>query len=85
MNFYLDLDGTLIDSTKRHGILLNDILLKNNIETVDEDELHFYKSSGYSTLSYLITIKKVDENIANKIVEEWTTKIESEDYLKYHS
>lgn len=83
MNYYLDLDGTLIDSTKRHGVLLNDILNKKNIKIVDENELFHYKASGYSTYTYLTKIKKVNENIANEIVKEWQKKIEKEQYLEY--
>ena len=76
-----DLDGTLLDSRQRHVILLNDILNKYKINLQLSDYL-IDKRNGINTFNYLIK-KNIDQNIAKKIKNEWCSKIESLEYLKY--
>ena len=77
----VDLDGTIIDSSKRHLYVLNDALkeLKQSINTDDYLE---YKRNGNSTFFYLLN-KGFDETLAKTITSRWTELIENENYLKY--
>lgn len=76
-----DLDGTLIDSRKRHEIVMQDILNERNI-LISADDLIKYKVDGHNNLEWLKQ-KGLDENLARDINNEWISKIESSYYLKY--
>lgn len=76
-----DLDGTLLDSRKRHIIVLNDILKKYNI-LLDTSDLIKFKRNGKNNYQYLIS-KGINEEIAKKIQNEWILHIEDENYLNF--
>jgi phosphoglycolate phosphatase-like HAD superfamily hydrolase len=75
----LDFDGTLLDSRKRHKIVLNDTLKKNNI-SLDTSDLISFKAFGKSTKEYLIH-KNISNNLVRKIIGEWIFNIELDRYL----
>lgn len=81
---FLDLDGTLLNSKKRHEIVLRDILLRRQLDTDISDYLE-YKADGENTKSYLKSKKQLDERIAVDIAEEWTKNIELDSYLCFDS
>lgn len=75
-----DLDGTLLDSRKRHQIVMDDVLAKFHL-TLDAEKLVEYKSDGFNNVSWLIK-NGIDSALAYKIQTEWISKIEQDDYLK---
>lgn len=75
-----DWDGTLLDSRKRHSLVLNDILKKLNIE-LDTSDLIDFKRNGYNNILYLQS-KGISQKLAKKIQQEWIAHIEDEQYLK---
>lgn len=75
-----DFDGTLLDSRKRHQVVLDDILKKYKIK-VDTSGLVEFKRSGKNNVDFLIS-KGVDEKIAKDIQKEWISKIENVEYLE---
>lgn len=83
MTYIFDIDGTLVDSKKRHSILLKRLLdnLTNKKLVLNEEEYLGYKASGRSTKDYLHEVLGYDEAIARKIAEEWTSKIEDRELL----
>ena len=58
MTYIFDLDGTLIDSTKRHWLLMMHILRQYNVSVNDGFGLDFitYKSYGNSGYDYLTNV-----------------------------
>jgi len=78
MIFVLDLDGTLIDSSKRHGALLKSLLDKRNIKYPQgvESEYLEYKRNGNNTTHYLTEVLRLEDSESNKIVREWVEHIE---------
>lgn len=77
----LDLDGTIINSTKRHGELLFNVIksIDNNFDKSELDDYLAYKRNGYSTRQYLSY--KGCNNIEH-INSKWIDNIESPAYLK---
>lgn len=75
-----DLDGTLLDSRKRHKIVLDDILKKYNIE-LDTSDLIEFKRNGKNNVNFLIS-KGLNEAKAKEIQQKWIENIENEEYLK---
>ena len=55
MRYFFDLDGTLIDSSQRHTLVLSSVLAESNFSFPVERLQNFisYKSHGFSTLDYL--------------------------------
>lgn len=81
MIFVLDLDGTIIDSTKRHWYLLRELLVKNNIQipiNIEKDYIEF-KRQGNSTKDYLRKIG-ISTEIANLISKKWVENIENVEF-----
>lgn len=76
-----DFDGTLLDSRKRHEVLMQDILDSRNISIVVEGLVSF-KADGYNNLAWL-KHKGIDGALAVDINNEWISKIETTEYLKY--
>lgn len=73
----LDLDGTIIDSTKRHWYLLKKIMIEMNINLplhIDTEYVE-YKRNGKSTHDYLKSIG-ISENVSKDISKRWTENIE---------
>ena len=75
-----DFDGTLLDSRKRHGAVLNDILKQYDV-CLETSDLIEYKREGKNNVSYLIS-KGIDENLAKEIQIKWIDNIEKENYLE---
>lgn len=87
MNIGLDFDGTLLDSTLRHQIVLFYIVNRffhgaHDVKFSDFDDFVCFKSIGRTTKDYLIT-----KNIhpAEQIAALWVRHIECEEYLAFDS
>jgi len=81
-NVVLDLDGTLLDSRRRHVIVLSDCVNEiNYIKSTynDFDDFVSYKSEGNTGLSYLQN-KGIPN--AKEIFALWIEKIEEKKYLE---
>lgn len=74
-----DFDGTLLDSRKRHQVVLDDILKDFSIY-LDTSDLIDFKRNNKNNIDYLIS-KEIDENLAKKIQTRWVENIEKEEYL----
>lgn len=77
----LDFDGTLLDSRKRHMVVMDDILLKYGI-AVETSNLIDFKRNGKNNVDFLVA-NGVDYNTATNIQREWILNIEKEEYLAY--
>ena len=75
-----DLDGTLLDSRKRHRVLLDKLLSDEGIE-IDTSDLLRFKRNGKNNYDYLIS-KGIDKVLAEKIQASWISNIENKEYLK---
>lgn len=74
-----DLDGTLLDSAKRHEIVMADVL-KNYMIDLDTTTLVSFKSEGKNNIDWLLD-KGIDKVLANRINNDWILKIEDMEYL----
>lgn len=74
-----DLDGTILDSRKRHIVLLKDIMNQMKVSINIEDYLS-YKRQGFSTKEYLL-LKGLSKSVADKINRIWIDHIEDLSYL----
>lgn len=85
MILIFDLDGTLINSKKRHSLLMRRILESNGIivPTDFEDSYMDFKDSGNNNKKYLTTILNLPLDLASKICTEWVNEIESDEMIKY--
>lgn len=90
MIYVLDLDGTLIDSSERHGRLMQEILSEAVPKSVSEkasgrhfDPVEFmrYKADGNSGLRYLTDCLGLTEDAAGRIMSLWLRQIEEERWL----
>lgn len=75
-----DLDGTLLDSRRRHSLVMNDVLHSFGLH-IDTTDLVKFKSTGKNNIDFLIKngIEKYD---AENIQKKWIEKIEDECYLE---
>jgi len=86
MIVFCDLDGTLIDSSERHIVLL-DFLLKEHSHKSGMPELWSlddylpFKAAGQNTTSYLLK-HGVPVSLAEEIAFAWRNHIEDADYLE---
>lgn len=82
MIVFCDLDGTLIDSSRRHTLLLNTILreIYRGMPFDTADYLSM-KADGMNTKAYL-TAKGLPEADAGAIAAKWVRHIEDNEYLK---
>lgn len=82
MIFVLDLDGTLIDSSRRHYVLMEK-LINEYCPECDFNSADFmaYKGLGNSGKDYLTKVLKLDKDIADSIMKKWGESIESEEYV----
>lgn len=78
---FLDLDGTLIDSSSRHLLVLKDVCRNHEVCLQKEDSYLIYKSIGNNTFRYLTDIEHVDSDLAREISADWIRQIEDEKYL----
>lgn len=74
-----DLDGTLLDSRKRHQVVMDYVLSERNI-SLDTSDLVSYKSAGENNLSWL-QHKGVEKGLAREINDRWIELIEQEKFL----
>lgn len=83
MTAYFDLDGTLIDSSARHGVLLKKILVDrlNGYDKMLVGQYMEYKRAGNGTYEFLINILKLDKEDALEICNDWRRDIEKDQYL----
>ena len=85
MIYVFDLDGTLIDSELRHGVLIKRILGNAGIPT-DGDFLNKYlekKRMGKNSKMILLEEFIIDEEAADTLVGEWIEGIENDEMLLY--
>lgn len=85
MTYVFDLDGTLIDSRKRHWMLMVDTLRKHGIR-VGADFAYSYmkfKADGHNGKRYLTDVLNIEESVANDIQNEWILHIEDEVWLQF--
>ncbi len=78
--FVMDLDGTLIDSRKRHAIVMQEVL-SHTKRSLNAEEYMNYKAEGNSGLKYLTEILGIDMPDAREIQQEWMARIEFSGYL----
>lgn len=81
----LDLDGTLIDSTKRHWVLMQRLLQRYFPAIAgqfDPAVYMQYKADGHSGKQYLTDILHLEKTKAREIQKEWQEQIEEEEYLE---
>jgi phosphoglycolate phosphatase-like HAD superfamily hydrolase len=78
-----DLDGTLLDSRKRHEIVLVDVIkmIYGERFRIDIRDYMSYKTNGYSTEQYLILRHGLDVMESKKISGLWKELIETAPYL----
>ena len=76
-----DLDGTLLDSRKRHAIVMNRALLEFGLD-ICTDDLVDYKLLGHNNLEWLSS-KGVHDTMAQSINNYWIQHIEDESFLAY--
>ena len=74
-----DLDGTLLDSRKRHQAVMDDVLRELNVE-LDTSDLLDFKSEGHNNKEWLRQ-KGIKEDLAELINKRWVELIEEEKYL----
>lgn len=82
MTFVFDIDGTLVDSSERHVILLDELVCEYGYRYKIDQSFLEYKSSGNSTRKYLTEILLMDEETAEEINRAWVQRIEEIPYLK---
>lgn len=75
-----DLDGTLLDSRKRHEIVMADVLEKYGI-ILDTVGLVDFKAEGKNNIDWLLE-NGIDKDVADRINKDWISKIENFEYLK---
>lgn len=80
MQIFLDLDGTLLDSSRRHAILLEKILSEKNIDA-DVTNYIDYKNDGFSTKKYLTEFLGMSKDVSNDIATLWVQNIENDEFL----
>ena len=78
MNYVFDLDGTLIDSTKRHYVLLKNLISDFGFSTYGFSCLHYlnFKRNGGNNFSYLVNKLGLSEPVAKQISDKWIENIE---------
>ena len=78
----VDLDGTIIDSTKRHYILLRALFQRNHVSTTfDSQDYLSYKRDGHNNHDFLTKKLNINSQLADKIQNEWINNIESQELI----
>lgn len=78
---FLDLDGTLLDTSIRHYKLYRDILDKKGLTTLPLKKFWHMKRAGKKTRDILP--ESLSDEILASFEEEWIQKIEEKSYLQY--
>ena len=83
MIYVLDIDGTLIDSSKRHGALLRSLLDERSINYSQEVEREYleYKRNGNTTMQYLTEVLQISNEESKEITREWVEHIEDWEWI----
>ena len=83
MTYVFDLDGTLIDSKKRHYLLMAELLKKKNIVVSESfaDDFLRYKADGKSGLNYLVNVIGLTKKESEEINQLWISNIEKDYWL----
>lgn len=79
---FLDLDGTLLDSSERHNVVLKNALKECNVFGCDFSNYMAYKANGNRTIDFLKNELKLTADISEKVAEIWKRTIEEEEYLE---
>lgn len=81
----LDFDGTLLDSRKRHRILLEDLCQQSDLCIPCDGFSNYleFKINGGSTFQYLTEVVKYPQEVSEKIAKQWIQKIELPTYLAF--
>ena len=84
MIYCVDFDGTLLNSSHRHFVVMCDVLKALGKEILfTEEEYLQYKFSGNSTKQFCLKRMGLNEPESEKIAKLWGKWIEEEKYLKY--
>lgn len=82
MTIFCDLDGTLIDSSVRHIVLLKDLLSAYfSVVPFSVEDYLDRKTDGINTKTYLFE-KGIDRVTAQMIAAAWAEHIEDDNYLE---
>lgn len=74
-----DLDGTLLDSRKRHQVVMDCVLNEMHLD-IDSSDLVSYKADGHNNISWLES-KGLDREKASEINKRWVELIEEDKFL----
>lgn len=85
MIYVFDLDGTLIDSTFRHGFLMERLLNAEGIKTEESFQERYMnlKSDGMSSKAVLKDVYGLDDDLVDRVVKKWIDQIESDEMLAF--
>lgn len=76
---FLDLDGTLLDSSLRHKKVLDDVLSEFNIN-ISTNNLIGFKKDGKNNVDFMLA-QRINKDTALKIQKQWVLKIENNENL----
>ena len=84
MIYVFDLDGTLIDSTFRHGYLMGRLLREEGIEVEESfwDRYLNLKREGLNSKAVLRDVYGFEEGLVDRVVKKWVEQIESDDSIE---
>lgn len=85
MNYIFDLDGTLINSKRRHIEVLKDVLNKYRIAADNRlySQYMNFKENGGTTKRFLCDIMGESEKSGLLMSQEWVALIEQEKYMRF--
>ena len=84
MTFFIDLDGTIINSIERHYLLLNELLKKNKVnKNIDKEKYYTLKRDGINNYNYLINNLLLEQEKALLIKNEWIKEIEELKWITF--
>ncbi len=79
-----DFDGTLLDSSERHIVVLKDILREELVNEIPLlDNYLEYKKNGKNTKNYLIEMCGFNQVVSQKCSFKWEERIEERKYLSF--
>ena len=82
MTLVVDLDGTLIDSTQRHHVLMKKLLEEKGLhQDFEAKEFMDFKAEGNPGIAYLTKVLGIQEVTAKELLASWAKAIETKDYV----